>query len=66
MEEVKNNRLFAVLVFLAFLKSHVCDGANTISANQSLSGDQTIESPGGVFVLGFFKPGNSSNNYIGI
>ncbi|XP_020537544.1 G-type lectin S-receptor-like serine/threonine-protein kinase At4g27290 isoform X2 [Jatropha curcas] len=29
-------------------------------------GDQTISSEGGTFILGFFKPGNSSNNYIGI
>ncbi|XP_028796042.1 G-type lectin S-receptor-like serine/threonine-protein kinase At2g19130 [Neltuma alba] len=40
--------------------------ADTISANQTLSGDQTIISSGGVFELGFFKPGNSSNYYIGI
>ncbi|KAF7823075.1 G-type lectin S-receptor-like serine/threonine-protein kinase [Senna tora] len=37
-----------------------------ISANQSLSGDQTLISQGGVFELGFFKPGNSSNYYIGM
>jgi len=38
----------------------------TISAKQSLSGDQTLISKGGIFELGFFKPGNSSNYYIGI
>lgn len=38
----------------------------TISSNQSLSGDQTLVSEGGIFELGFFKPGNSSNYYIGI
>ncbi|XP_004487351.1 G-type lectin S-receptor-like serine/threonine-protein kinase At2g19130 [Cicer arietinum] len=37
-----------------------------ISSNQSLSGDQTCISKGGIFELGFFKPGNSSNYYIGI
>ncbi|KAK1437922.1 hypothetical protein QVD17_03722 [Tagetes erecta] len=41
-------------------------GADTISANESLSGNQTIISKGGNFELGFFKPGNSSNYYIGI
>ncbi|KAI9086695.1 hypothetical protein K1719_031289 [Acacia pycnantha] len=30
--------------------------ADSISANQTLSGDQTIISSGGVFELGFFKP----------
>ncbi|KAI5412804.1 G-type lectin S-receptor-like serine/threonine-protein kinase At2g19130 [Lathyrus oleraceus] len=38
----------------------------TISANQSLSAYQTLVSKGGRFELGFFKPGNSSNYYIGI
>ena len=33
---------------------------------QSLFGDQTIVSPGGMFELGFFKPGQLSNYYIGI
>lgn len=38
-----------------------------MSANQSISGDQTLVSAGGDFVLGFFKPGNNSQNYyIGI
>ncbi|KAM0059045.1 putative protein kinase RLK-Pelle-SD-2b family [Helianthus debilis subsp. tardiflorus] len=41
-------------------------GADNISANQSLSGNQTIISKGGNFELGFFKAGNSSNYYIGI
>ncbi|CAL8139745.1 unnamed protein product [Prunus armeniaca] len=48
------------------MKTHVCLAADTITANQPLSGDQTIVSAGGVFELGFFKPGNSSNYYIGI
>ncbi|KAK7257492.1 hypothetical protein RIF29_31511 [Crotalaria pallida] len=38
----------------------------TISANQSLSGDQTLVSKEGNFELGFFQPGNSSNYYIGM
>ncbi|KAI9177476.1 hypothetical protein LWI28_015666 [Acer negundo] len=65
---MKNKSWFVFSVFfICFsLKSHVSIGADTISANQSLSGDQTIVSAGGVFALGFFKPGNSSNYYIGI
>ncbi|KAL1560737.1 non-specific serine/threonine protein kinase [Salvia divinorum] len=39
---------------------------DTISGNQTLSGDQTIVSNGDNFVLGFFKPGKSSRHYIGI
>lgn len=38
----------------------------SISANQSLSGDQTLISRGGFFELGFFNPGNNSKYYIGI
>ncbi|KAG4386016.1 hypothetical protein AAZX31_12G187800 [Glycine max] len=38
----------------------------TVSSNQTLTGDQTLLSKGGIFELGFFKPGNTSNYYIGI
>ncbi|KAF3443809.1 hypothetical protein FNV43_RR13499 [Rhamnella rubrinervis] len=64
--DMKNNPRFmlAVLFLSLFLKAHICHGADTISANQSLSGDQTIVSAGGIFEMGFHKPGNSSNYYI--
>ncbi|XP_071907034.1 G-type lectin S-receptor-like serine/threonine-protein kinase At2g19130 [Coffea arabica] len=56
-----------LLLFLYLsLKPHLSIGADTISANQTLSGDQTLVSKDGNFELGFFKPGNSSNLYIGI
>ncbi|PQQ10432.1 G-type lectin S-receptor-like serine/threonine-protein kinase [Prunus yedoensis var. nudiflora] len=58
--------VFNVLLSCLFLKPHVCLAADTIAANQSLSGDQTIVSAGKVFELGFFKPGNSANYYIGM
>ncbi|XP_059449693.1 G-type lectin S-receptor-like serine/threonine-protein kinase At2g19130 [Corylus avellana] len=70
MDTKKNPWLMLSLVFLSFsLNNHLSHGADTISAisaNQSLSGDQTLVSAGGSFVLGFFKPGNSSNYYIGM
>lgn len=70
MEIIKNNSwLMLFVLFTCFsLKSHVSFGADTISANQSLSGDQTIVSKGGVFAFGFFNPapGKSSNYYIGM
>ncbi|KAK3445984.1 hypothetical protein EUGRSUZ_A01752 [Eucalyptus grandis] len=37
-----------------------------LDENQSLSGNQTLTSSGGDFVLGFFTPGKSSYSYIGI
>ncbi|CAI9275583.1 unnamed protein product [Lactuca saligna] len=55
------------LVLLCFsLIITISSGATTISANQPLSGDYTIISEGEQFELGFFKPGNSANYYIGI
>ncbi|CAL5391374.1 unnamed protein product [Camellia sinensis] len=52
---------FICCFFWTNIPSH---GADTISANQSLSGDQTIVSAGGNFEMGFYKPGKSSNYYI--
>ncbi|KAL5581874.1 hypothetical protein UlMin_014316 [Ulmus minor] len=67
MDNKTNHRLMRLLLFLCFfLKTRISLGANTISANQSLSGDQTIVSADGRYVLGFSNPGNSSNYYIGI
>ncbi|KAI9165985.1 hypothetical protein LWI28_024146 [Acer negundo] len=67
MDIKDNSRLmFYVLLMCFFIKFHVSFGTDTISPNQYLSGDQTIISAGGIFELGFFKSGKSSNNYIGI
>ncbi|KAI3502243.1 hypothetical protein L1887_30275 [Cichorium endivia] len=56
----KSNSLvrFLLLVCLS-LTINLSSGANTISANQSLSGDHTIVSEGEQFELGFFKAGNN-------
>ncbi|CAN6574394.1 unnamed protein product [Malus baccata var. baccata] len=67
MNTKRNSKfVFSVTLLCAFLESHVSLAADTISENQSLSGDQTIVSAGGMFELGFFKPGQLSNYYIGI
>ncbi|KAK9924649.1 hypothetical protein M0R45_033003 [Rubus argutus] len=58
--------LLSFLLLCICLNTHLCLGADTITANRSLSGDQTIVSAGGQFELGFFQPGNSSNYYIGM
>ncbi|KAL7608156.1 hypothetical protein Lser_V15G10908 [Lactuca serriola] len=65
----ESKRLARYLLLLCFSLTKILSssyGANTINANQSLSGDQTIISEGEVFELGFFKAGNSSKYYIGI
>ncbi|KAI3457272.1 hypothetical protein Pfo_013935 [Paulownia fortunei] len=55
------------VVFLCFcINSFSSLAVDTISGNQTLSGDQTIVSSGGNFELGFFTPGTSSKYYIGI
>ncbi|CAN1123991.1 G-type lectin S-receptor-like serine/threonine-protein kinase At2g19130 [Linum perenne] len=43
-----------------------CHGIDVITAYQSLTGNQTLVSAGGVFELGFFNPGESESYYIGI
>ncbi|XP_044466309.1 G-type lectin S-receptor-like serine/threonine-protein kinase At2g19130 [Mangifera indica] len=65
---IMNNSWFALsLLLICFsLQSYVSLGADTISASQTISGDQTIVSAGGDFVLGFFKPGKPSNYYLGM
>ncbi|XP_022742648.1 G-type lectin S-receptor-like serine/threonine-protein kinase At2g19130 [Durio zibethinus] len=63
----KNPWLILSVLFMYFsINCQLFFGADTISVNQSLSGNHTIVSSGGNFVLGFFKPGNSSNYYIGM
>ncbi|KAI3959333.1 hypothetical protein MKW98_018923, partial [Papaver atlanticum] len=72
MDKIRNNSglfLLCVLVFgfLICSKLHLTTAADTISFDDSLTGDQTIISRGKKFELGFFKPGNTSQNYyIGI
>ena len=69
MDNKKNPWLVLSFLFICLsLNNHLSFGADIISANQSLSGDQTIISNGGNFELGFFTPGNSSrsNYYVGI
>ncbi|KAJ0053301.1 hypothetical protein Pint_02135 [Pistacia integerrima] len=60
MDTKNNSWLMVFVLFMCFsLKSNVSFGADTIFANQSLSGDRTIVSEGGTFELGFFKPGGN-------
>lgn len=65
---VYNNPWFMVYVLLVCLafQFQMSFAVDKISGNQSFSGDRTISSEEGEFALGFFKPGNSSNYYIGI
>nr|XP_023904186.1 G-type lectin S-receptor-like serine/threonine-protein kinase At4g27290 [Quercus suber] len=56
--------LFVYSIMLSFLRpstTHDC-----ITPSQSMRDGETMISPGGIFKLGFFSPGNSKNRYLGI
>ncbi|XP_071692702.1 G-type lectin S-receptor-like serine/threonine-protein kinase At2g19130 [Rutidosis leptorrhynchoides] len=55
-----------LLIICFFLFISLSHASSIISANLSLSGNQTIVSKRENFALGFFKAGNSSNYYVGI
>ncbi|KAM0952385.1 putative protein kinase RLK-Pelle-SD-2b family [Dioscorea sansibarensis] len=58
-----------IVLMLFLISSAICasHASDSITANQSLSGDQKLFSVGGNFVLGFFSSGKSSGKfYIGI
>ncbi|OVA04103.1 Protein kinase domain [Macleaya cordata] len=67
---------FSTERFLTDLESSSCDTGNeltvtafevdTIAPDQSIRGNQTLVSAGGSFELGFFTPGNSRNQYLGM
>ncbi|CAN1123993.1 G-type lectin S-receptor-like serine/threonine-protein kinase At2g19130 [Linum perenne] len=58
--------LLILLSLLCFNNLRPCHGIDRITATQSLTGNQTLVSAGGVFELGFFTPGKSERYYIGI
>ncbi|KAL1567650.1 non-specific serine/threonine protein kinase [Salvia divinorum] len=60
------NVILTLIILCYSNNNFLSHAADTLSANQTLSGDQTIVSSGGEFELGFFSPGKSSKYYIGI
>ncbi|KAG6386984.1 hypothetical protein SASPL_152166 [Salvia splendens] len=60
------NVILALIILCLSNNKILSHAADTLSPNQTLSGDQTIVSSGGNFELGFFSPGKSSKYYIGI
>ncbi|CAK7340552.1 unnamed protein product [Dovyalis caffra] len=60
---------FLLLVLLSLCVSYTTSfsiGGDTLLVGQSLSANQTLISQGSIFELGFFKPGASSNIYLGV
>ncbi|WOH02589.1 hypothetical protein DCAR_0521978 [Daucus carota subsp. sativus] len=64
--ENKPSFIFYVFFLCFSISNSICFGGDTIYANESISGDQTIVSSGENFRLGFFKTGKASKYYIGI
>ncbi|KAG5597725.1 hypothetical protein H5410_038957 [Solanum commersonii] len=59
---------FYLFLFLCLYSIHQSFGAtDTITTTHFLKdGDDNITSPGGIFEMGFFNPGNSENRYVGM
>ncbi|KAL0399323.1 UNVERIFIED_CONTAM: G-type lectin S-receptor-like serine/threonine-protein kinase [Sesamum radiatum] len=59
---------FPFLIFVSYLVSVVgiSSAADTINTTQVIRDGDTIVSQAGSFELGFFRPGNSTNRYVGI
>ncbi|XP_057796053.1 G-type lectin S-receptor-like serine/threonine-protein kinase At4g27290 [Salvia miltiorrhiza] len=54
-------------VLICALIIHTINGANdTINLSESIRDGETLVSSGGMFALGFFSPGTSTNRYLGI
>ncbi|CAA7394623.1 unnamed protein product [Spirodela intermedia] len=54
------------LVVSLFVLVSSSSGTDTIQQLQNISDGQTLVSAGGIFVLGFFSPGDSGKRYLGI
>uniref|UniRef100_A0A6N2L8Z8 non-specific serine/threonine protein kinase n=1 Tax=Salix viminalis TaxID=40686 RepID=A0A6N2L8Z8_SALVM len=64
---VKRKPCFLLFVLLwLFVYHRTCFSIDTILVGQSLKLSQTLVSQKGIFELGFFSPGTSSNIYLGI
>ncbi|KAM3699302.1 hypothetical protein ACB094_05G015400 [Castanea mollissima] len=53
--------LFLIILFFKF-----CTTLDTLTTNQSIKDGQSLISKDNNYALGFFSPGNSSHNYLGI
>ncbi|XXG70281.1 hypothetical protein AAC387_Pa06g3075 [Persea americana] len=58
--------LYVLLYFFIWFHNSLSIAVDTISLGLPLCGDHTISSKGGIFELGFFKPGVQEKYYIGI
>nr|GMD33510.1 G-type lectin S-receptor-like serine/threonine-protein kinase At4g27290 isoform X2 [Ipomoea batatas] len=54
------------VIVISLLNTPFSHGVETISRNKYITQSTTISSPNGIFELGFFRPGESLNYYVGI
>ncbi|XP_076881357.1 G-type lectin S-receptor-like serine/threonine-protein kinase At4g27290 [Bidens hawaiensis] len=68
MEERRVIKTKFIIPFLVVIFASICCSiaVDTISANQIVKHNETIVSPRETFELGFFRPVNSTNHYVGI
>lgn len=57
---------FLAFLFIYFKFFSIVLALDTITIDKSIKDGDTIVSSGGVYELGFFRPGNSTNRYVGI
>ncbi|CAH2042901.1 unnamed protein product [Thlaspi arvense] len=57
---------YTFLLFVLTIPSGYCFGTDTLTRSQHLTAKQTLISSGQIFELGFFNPGNSSKQYVGL
>ncbi|XP_010928165.1 G-type lectin S-receptor-like serine/threonine-protein kinase B120 isoform X1 [Elaeis guineensis] len=58
--------IFSYLLIFSSSPSLFSYATDTLTPDQSISGEQTLKSAGDIFELGFFSPGNSKYRYVGI
>ncbi|XP_004305424.1 PREDICTED: G-type lectin S-receptor-like serine/threonine-protein kinase At2g19130-like [Fragaria vesca subsp. vesca] len=63
---IRNHLISLSVLLLLSYTACTLKAVEILLPGQSLNADQKITSPGGIFELGFFTPGNSQHYYIGI
>ncbi|MCE3215361.1 hypothetical protein HAX54_002090 [Datura stramonium] len=67
MKALLRESFYLSLLLCLYSIHHSCGATDTITTTHFLKDDAaTITSPGGIFEMGFFSPGNSENRYVGM
>ncbi|KAL8505604.1 hypothetical protein ACS0TY_016736 [Phlomoides rotata] len=66
MDKIPRNSLRLLLICSLIIHTISAAAADTLDSSQSIRDGESLVSSGGIFELGFFSPGNSTNRYVGI